>query len=124
MKTTDVLLDGLAFPEGPRWRDGKLWFSDMHDQCVKTVDLDGRNLRALTALGEDLPVGAWSPDGKHVAFLGGGSARTAEAGLTVIRADGSSPLRLTTQPGHRGLDWAPDAAASRNVVKGSARPCP
>jgi sugar lactone lactonase YvrE len=42
-KTTDVLLDGLAFPEGPRWRDGKLWFSDMHDQCVRTVDLDGRS---------------------------------------------------------------------------------
>ena len=37
-----VLLDGLAFPEGPRWRDGKLWFSDMHDQSVKTVDLDGK----------------------------------------------------------------------------------
>jgi hypothetical protein len=23
---TRILLDGLLFPEGPRWHDGKLWF--------------------------------------------------------------------------------------------------
>jgi hypothetical protein len=34
------------------------------------------------------------------------------AGLTVIRADGAGSLRLTTQPGHRGLDWASDVTAS------------
>lgn len=26
----DVLARGLAFPEGPRWHDGALWFSDMY----------------------------------------------------------------------------------------------
>ena len=36
-----MLIDGLKFPEGPRWRDGKLWFSDMHDLRVFTVDLSG-----------------------------------------------------------------------------------
>ncbi len=25
-----VLLDNLFFPEGPRWHDDRLWFSDMH----------------------------------------------------------------------------------------------
>ena len=40
-RKTEVLLDGLKFPEGPRWRDGKLWFSDMHDHRVFTVDLTG-----------------------------------------------------------------------------------
>jgi hypothetical protein len=29
MRTLIVLIDGLAFAEGPRWRDGKLFFSDM-----------------------------------------------------------------------------------------------
>ena len=24
-----MVLDGLTFPEGPRWRDGQLWFSDL-----------------------------------------------------------------------------------------------
>ena len=35
------LLEGLVFPEGPRWHDGKLWFSDMHAHQVRTVDLNG-----------------------------------------------------------------------------------
>ena len=30
----ETLLDGLAFGEGPRWHEDKLWFSDMHAQCV------------------------------------------------------------------------------------------
>ena len=40
METT-VLAEGLLFPEGPRWHDEKLWFSDMHDGRVRTVDLNG-----------------------------------------------------------------------------------
>jgi len=35
------LLQGLVFPEGPRWHEGRLWFSDMHAHQVRTVDLDG-----------------------------------------------------------------------------------
>lgn len=38
---TTILAEGLLFPEGPRWRDGKLYFSDIHDRAVKTCDLDG-----------------------------------------------------------------------------------
>ena len=36
-----VLLEGLAFPEGPRWHDGKLWFSDMQSLHVMTLDMEG-----------------------------------------------------------------------------------
>jgi Tol biopolymer transport system component len=78
--------------------DGDLW-------DLWTVATDGGNLRRLTSINEDLPVAAWSPDGRHLAFLGGGSATTAEAGVTVIDATGGGLVRLTTQPGHRGLDW-------------------
>jgi len=38
-----VLLDGLAFPECPRWHQGKLWFSDMARREVLTVDAKGRS---------------------------------------------------------------------------------
>ena len=38
-----MLLDGQMFLEGPRWHDGKLWFSDMHAHQVKTVDLNGHS---------------------------------------------------------------------------------
>src|SRR5258708_4088559 len=44
MSNTDVkiLLDGLTFPEGPRWHDGRLWFSDFYTHRVLAVDLAGR----------------------------------------------------------------------------------
>jgi sugar lactone lactonase YvrE len=32
---------GLKFTESPRWHDGKLWFIDIHDKRIKTVDLSG-----------------------------------------------------------------------------------
>ncbi len=35
-----VVVDGLAFPEGPRWHDGWLWFSDMHTGRVMRLDPD------------------------------------------------------------------------------------
>src|SRR6266581_2348303 len=38
----DVLLDGLTFPEGPRWHDGKLWLSDFYSHRVIKVGVDGR----------------------------------------------------------------------------------
>jgi sugar lactone lactonase YvrE len=37
----EVLFDGITFPEGPRWRDGKLWFSDFYTLRVMTVDPGG-----------------------------------------------------------------------------------
>jgi hypothetical protein len=32
---------GLKFTESPRWHNGKLWFLDIHDKRIKTVDLTG-----------------------------------------------------------------------------------
>src|SRR5438876_458277 len=36
-----VVADGFHFLEGPRWRDGRLWVSDMHGERVVTVTPDG-----------------------------------------------------------------------------------
>ena len=33
-----VLLDGLTFPEAPRWHAGRLWFSDFYSHRVIAVD--------------------------------------------------------------------------------------
>jgi sugar lactone lactonase YvrE len=38
----EMLTSGLVFGEGPRWRDDRLWFSDMHGETAWTVDLSGR----------------------------------------------------------------------------------
>ena len=36
---TQVLLDGLTFPEAPRWRGDRLWFSDFYLNRVMTLFL-------------------------------------------------------------------------------------
>ena len=38
---------GLKFTESPRWKSDKLWFLDIHDKRIKTVDLAGSVTTAL-----------------------------------------------------------------------------
>jgi sugar lactone lactonase YvrE len=38
-----ILMSGLAFPESPRWHDGRLWFSDWGAHEVIAVDLKGKS---------------------------------------------------------------------------------
>jgi sugar lactone lactonase YvrE len=62
MNAPEVLLDGLVFPEGPRWHEGRLWFSDMHDQRVLAVD-EGGAVEEIVRV-EQRPSGlGWLPDG-------------------------------------------------------------
>ena len=60
---TKTLLDGLSFPEGPRWHEGKLWFSDMQAGRVMTVDLDGKCENIVDVPGAPSGLG-WLPDGR------------------------------------------------------------
>lgn len=61
--SVEILADELYFPEGPRWHQGKLWFSDFYDFAVKTVDLDGTVQTKLTVDGRPSGLG-WLPDGR------------------------------------------------------------
>lgn len=36
-----LLTDNVVFAESPRWHRDRLWFSDVYDFALKTVDLDG-----------------------------------------------------------------------------------
>lgn len=36
-----LLTDRIVFAESPRWHRDRLWFSDVYDFALKTVDLDG-----------------------------------------------------------------------------------
>ncbi len=59
----ELLLEGIGFPEGPRWRDGKLWFADLYTERVDTVDPAGRTETVVTLA--DKPSGlGWLPDGR------------------------------------------------------------
>jgi sugar lactone lactonase YvrE len=60
-----VLIDHLKFPEGPRWHDDRLWFSDMAGKAVITVSLDGNS--DVVARLDDRPSGlGFLPDGTPV----------------------------------------------------------
>ena len=59
---TEILLEGLKFPEGPRWHDGKLWFSDMQMRKVMTVDLSG-NADVKIKMPKSPSGLGWLPDG-------------------------------------------------------------
>jgi sugar lactone lactonase YvrE len=63
MRTLKVLLDGLAFPEGPRWHDGKFFFSDMHAHEVVAVDTAGKREVVCEVPGRPSGLG-WLPDGR------------------------------------------------------------
>jgi len=57
-----TLLDGLTFPEGPRWHDNRLWFSDFYNHRVVAVGLDG-NAETMATVPQ-VPSGlGWMPDG-------------------------------------------------------------
>jgi len=63
LSDTTVLVEGLYFGEGPRWHDGRLWFSDFYAHAVQSVDESGR-LRTEVEL-DDQPSGlGWLPDGR------------------------------------------------------------
>lgn len=61
-RTPETLLDGLCFPEGPRWHDGALWFSDMHDHRVLRLDAGGRAETVVEVPQQPSGLG-WRPDG-------------------------------------------------------------
>jgi Tol biopolymer transport system component len=76
---------------------------DGHDDFYLVGD-DGQGLRQLTHTAETVALPVWSPDGGKIAYL---CCRGFDAGLWVMNADGTAPLRLT--PGRAGSpSWSPD----------------
>jgi len=57
-----ILRDGLNFGEGPRWHDGRLWYSDMYDHAVHAITIDGDDERIVEVPGQPSGLG-WMPDG-------------------------------------------------------------
>ena len=57
-----TLASGFAFPEGPRWRDGYLWFADQHDGLVRCLSPAGAVIEVFRLPGNPSGIG-WLPDG-------------------------------------------------------------
>jgi sugar lactone lactonase YvrE len=87
-QTTTVLLDDLAFPEGPRWHEDRLWFSDQHDKRVVAMDTDGK-AETICEVPEQPSGLGWLPDGRMlvVSMLDKKVLRREFDGSLVMHAD-------------------------------------
>jgi sugar lactone lactonase YvrE len=90
-----TVLDDLVFTEGPRWHDGRLWCSDMHDHRVISTALDG-DADTVVRVDDDEPSGlGWLPDGRLlvVAMETQRLLRVEPDGELAVHADLSSAAR-------------------------------
>ncbi len=79
-------IDGIDFGEGPRWHDGRLWYSDFYQRAIYSVGQSGDRQVEFGDL-PDRPSGlGWMPDGTLLAVF-----MTQRA---VMRDDGAGQLAL------------------------------
>jgi sugar lactone lactonase YvrE len=105
-KTVQLLASGFKFPEGPRWHEGKLWFSDQHGHRVYA--LDGEAAPSVVAELEDMPSGlGFLPDG--------GLLISAMRSRRIFRYDATG-LRVHADLSGMGEGWVNDM-----VVDGEGR---
>ena len=57
------MVTGLAFAEGPRWRNGYLYYSDFYRHCVERVDVDG-NVETVASVPNQPSGLGWLPNGE------------------------------------------------------------
>ena len=83
-----VLIEGVNFAEGLRWRDGRFWYSDFYQHKVLSFGADA--VPRIEAEIDDQPSGlGWLPDGRllMVAMLGRKLLRREHDGRIVEHAD-------------------------------------
>lgn len=84
----ELLVDGVDFGEGPRWHDGKLWYSDFYQASIYTVTADGHREAVHSGL-PDRPSGlGWMPDGTLlVVFMTSRRVMREQDGELVVHAE-------------------------------------
>jgi sugar lactone lactonase YvrE len=88
MSDWELLVDGVDFGEGPRWRDGVLWYSDFYQRAIYNVTESGERTVAYGDL-SDRPSGlGWLPDGTLlVVSMENRQVLKAEGDSLVLHAD-------------------------------------
>jgi sugar lactone lactonase YvrE len=82
-----TLATGFAYPEGPRWHDGALWFSDQHAGVVHKLSPAGAHLDSFAVEGGPSGLG-WTQDGcLLVVSMDGRKVLRRSAGRLEVHAD-------------------------------------
>ena len=98
MTSTSILRTGLHFGEGPRWHDGRLWYSDFYDHAVHAITLDGVDERIVEVPGQPSGLG-WMPDGSMLV--------SSMTDRRVLRWDGTTLAEHADLSAHAGW-WVND----------------
>jgi sugar lactone lactonase YvrE len=81
-----ILLSGIAFPESPRWHEGRLWFSDWLAHQVIALDMTGAS--EVMAEVDAFPFSIdWLPDGPMLVTAGRELLRLESDGSLTGHAD-------------------------------------
>lgn len=82
------VIGGIDFGEGPRWHEGRLWFSDFHQGTITSVGPEGDARVELTPGPRPSGLG-WLPDGRlvYVSMLDRKLMRVEDDGTVVEHAD-------------------------------------
>lgn len=64
-----LLVDGVDFGEGPRWHEGRLWYSDFFQRAIYAVSEDGTREAMFSELADQTSGLGWLPDGSLLAVF-------------------------------------------------------
>ena len=107
------VVSGIRFPEGNRWHEGRLWYSDMHTGEVFSIDpgVDAGPRLETTIEGQSSGLG-WLSDGRLV--VSAMNART----IVAVEADGTGSVFADLAPIESSLinDLVVDEATGRTYV--------
>ena len=106
MTDTTIVLEDLLFPEGPRWHEGRLFFSDQHDHRVVAMDPDGK-AETIVEVAEQPSGLGWLPDGRMLVV--------SMLDRRVLRLEGDDLVE------HADLSSLANGACNDMVVDGAGR---
>lgn len=128
MSAGEIVASGLAFPEGPVWRDGGLVFTEIYGGVVSRWTPDGA-VELVAATGGGPNGAAVGPDGAYYITQNGGltGAERVTAGIQRIGSDGEVAMVLTEVAGlpldrPNDLAFGPDGRAWFTDPRGPADP--
>jgi sugar lactone lactonase YvrE len=86
-RDVSVLVDGLAFGEGPRWHDDTVFLSDMHSHRVLSVDAANGTTTVVAQHGSPLSGIGWLPNGRLLVVAMDGEVLRLEGSELDVHAD-------------------------------------